>query len=60
MIMAPDRIGFMQGRLSPVVDGKIQAFPWGHWEDEFRLANGHGLSLMEWTLAKMIVLKKIH
>jgi hexulose-6-phosphate isomerase len=21
------RIGFMQGRLSPLIDGKIQAFP---------------------------------
>ena len=32
--MAGARIGFMQGRLSPQVDGKIQAFPWVHWRDE--------------------------
>ena len=27
------RIGFMQGRLSALVDGKIQAFPWGEWRE---------------------------
>jgi len=43
-------IGFMQGRLSPIVDGKIQAFPWGYWRDEFPLAAKHGFHLMEWTL----------
>ncbi len=40
----------MQGRLSPPVDGRIQAFPWEHWEAEFPKAAGIGLSLMEWTL----------
>lgn len=44
------KIGFMQGRLSPVVDGKIQSFPWANWENEFALAKEIGLSLMEWTL----------
>ena len=44
------RIGFMQGRLSPQVDGKIQAFPWEHWRDEFPLAQAAGFGLMEWTL----------
>lgn len=44
------RIGFMQGRLSPLVDGKIQAFPVLHWREEFPLAGKLGLSLMEWTL----------
>ncbi len=43
-------IGFMQGRLSPLVDGRIQAFPWGHWREEFALAQEHGFKLMEWTL----------
>jgi hexulose-6-phosphate isomerase len=43
-------IGFMQGRLSPLIDEKIQAFPWGFWEAEFALAAGIGLSCMEWTL----------
>ncbi len=45
-----NRIGFMQGRLSPLVDGKIQAFPWDVWEDEFPVARQLGLRLMEWTL----------
>ena len=43
-------IGFMQGRLSPLVDGKIQAFPWDHWWHEFPIANEHGFKIMEWTL----------
>jgi len=43
-------IGFMQGRLSPKVDGKIQAFPWDRWRDEFPTAGKLGFRLMEWTL----------
>lgn len=45
-----DRIGFMQGRLSPLIDGQIQAFPWGYWRQEFPIANSLGIRLMEWTL----------
>lgn len=45
-----DRIGFMQGRLSPLVDGRTQAFPWSHWRDEFAVAGANGFGLMEWTL----------
>lgn len=44
------RIGFMQGRLSPMVDGRIQAFPWQYWQDEFSAAKTHGFRAMEWTL----------
>ena len=40
----------MQGRLSPLVDGKIQAFPRQHWPEEFALAEQLGFTLMEWTL----------
>ena len=40
----------MQGRLSPQVDGKIQAFPFSCWQDEFASAERNGFSLMEWTL----------
>lgn len=40
----------MQGRLSPLVNGKIQAFPWGRWREEFSAAEALGLRLMEWTL----------
>lgn len=44
------RIGFMQGRLSPPVNGRIQAFPAEHWRAEFGAAERLGLSLMEWTV----------
>jgi L-ribulose-5-phosphate 3-epimerase len=45
-----NKIGFMQGRLSPLVNGKIQAFPWDSWQAEFPAAQSLGLELMEWTL----------
>jgi L-ribulose-5-phosphate 3-epimerase len=44
------RIGFMQGRLSPLIDGKIQAFPLPYWKDEFAIAQTLGFARMEWTL----------
>ena len=40
----------MQGRLSPLVDGRIQAFPWANWMSEFPLAEQIDIHLMEWTL----------
>lgn len=43
-------IGFMQGRLSPQIDGKIQAFPARHWREEFALAQRFGFPLIEWTI----------
>ena len=43
-------IGFMQGRLSSIVDGKIQSFPWNTWEQEITHAKSLDLSIMEWTL----------
>ena len=48
--MSNSRVGFMQGRLSPLLNGKIQEFPWDNWRQEFDLASGLGFSLMEWTL----------
>ncbi|WP_247367491.1 MULTISPECIES: TIM barrel protein [unclassified Bradyrhizobium] len=45
-----ERIGFMQGRLSALVDGKIQAFPWDEWREEFSRAKELGLTRMEWTI----------
>jgi L-ribulose-5-phosphate 3-epimerase len=44
------RVGFMQGRLSEPVNGRIQAFPRQHWRDEFTTAGKLGFNLMEWTL----------
>ena len=43
-------LGYMQGRLSPLIDGKIQAFPLLHWEAEFVIAKDNEWCLMEWTL----------
>lgn len=50
MTTALQRIGFMQGRLSALVDGKIQAFPWDEWREEFPRAKELGLTRMEWTI----------
>ena len=47
---ALERIGFMQGRLSAMVDGKIQAFPWNEWREEFPRAHALGLTRIEWTI----------
>jgi hexulose-6-phosphate isomerase len=50
-VIAPRaEIGFMQGRLSALVNGRIQAFPAEHWREEFALAEQLGFSLMEWTI----------
>jgi len=40
----------MQGRLSPQVNGRIQAFPWPYWQEEFATAAKLSFPLMEWTL----------
>lgn len=47
---ANNRIGFMQGRLSPLIDGRIQTFPWPFWQEEFSIAGQNKFRLMEWTL----------
>ena len=45
-------IGIMQGRLSRPVDGKIQAFPWNTWEQEFFQAKEIGLDVIDWIVEK--------
>ena len=42
------KIGIMQGRLSPPVDGRIQAFPTTTWREEFHAAKDAGLDAIEW------------
>ena len=42
-----NKIGIMQGRLSPAVDGKIQFFPWATWQQEFTLAKQNGFASIE-------------
>jgi L-ribulose-5-phosphate 3-epimerase len=41
-------VGIMQGRLSPRPAGRLQAFPWASWRDEFSLAADLGLDGIEW------------
>ncbi len=43
-------IGFMLGRFSPIEEGRIQAFPWKTWRDEFACAKKYGFGLMEWVI----------
>tara|TARA_B100000242_G_C43049272_1_gene490083 strand:+ start:1788 stop:2615 length:828 start_codon:yes stop_codon:yes gene_type:complete len=45
-----NKIGFMQGRLSNLVNNQIQAFPFEDWTYEFELAKKIGFDCMEWTL----------
>ena len=45
-----ETIGFMQGRLSPMIGGTIQAFPWDCWQHEIVAAKSIDISIMEWTL----------
>lgn len=42
------RIGIMQGRLVPPVEGRIQCFPCANWRDEFPKAKAAGLDSIEW------------
>ena len=46
------KLGFMQGRLVPPEQNKIQSFPWKNWDKEFKIANEIKLNLMEWTIDK--------
>ena len=43
-------LGVMQGRLSPMIDGKIQAFPTKTWKDEFYLAKECDLVCIDWII----------
>jgi L-ribulose-5-phosphate 3-epimerase len=40
----------MQGRLSPPIEGKIQAFPMKTWRKEFRSAKECGFDLIDWII----------
>lgn len=48
--MALRNIGFIQGRLSPISNNKIQQFPHLTWKDEFLIATKNELKLIEWTI----------
>lgn len=42
------RLGIIQGRLSPPIKNRIQAFPSEHWREEFSLCRQLGLDCLEW------------
>ena len=42
------KLGIVQGRLSPPVENKIQAFPIDHWREEFPKCQRLGISCIEW------------
>lgn len=42
------RIGVMQGRLLPPVEGRHQSFPSKHWKEEFPLAAAASVDAIEW------------
>ena len=44
------KIGLMQGRLSPIYNNKIQAFPKHHWKKEFHYMNKLNIKILEWTI----------
>ena len=44
------KFGVMQGRLSPIVENRIQIFPKKNWKTEFQRAKDLGLKYIEWTL----------
>ena len=46
------QIGIMQGRLSPRIDGKIQAYPEKTWQKEFEIAQEIGYAAIEWIVEK--------
>ena len=44
------KIGFIQGRLSPITNNRIQQFPWDSWQNEFAIASKIDIRLVEWTI----------
>ena len=44
------KVGVMQGRLSPIINNRIQQFPWNSWSNEFVLASKIDIKLIEWTI----------
>jgi L-ribulose-5-phosphate 3-epimerase len=49
-----NEIGIMQGRLSPRIDGKIQAYPANSWQKEFEIAQEIGYAAIEWIVEKPV------
>jgi L-ribulose-5-phosphate 3-epimerase len=48
VLVAEQRVGVMQGRLSPRPASRLQAFPHQSWPEEFAAAKRLGFSYLEW------------
>jgi hexulose-6-phosphate isomerase len=49
-MLTKPKIGFIQGRLSPMINNRIQQFPLDSWQNEFVLASKLDIKLIEWTI----------
>jgi hexulose-6-phosphate isomerase len=49
-MLTKPKIGFVQGRLSPMINNRIQQFPLNSWQNEFVLASKLDIKLIEWTI----------
>jgi len=49
------RIGFMQGRLSPIERNRIQSFPFNFWENEIEIASKNNFKIIEWTVDSFLI-----
>jgi hexulose-6-phosphate isomerase len=49
-MLTKPKIGFIQGRLSPMINNRIQQFPLNSWQNEFVLASKLDIKLIEWTI----------
>jgi L-ribulose-5-phosphate 3-epimerase len=45
-----NKIGFMQGRLSEIINNRIQSFPKNNWKNEFQIAHDNQFKKIEWTI----------
>lgn len=45
-----NKLGVMQGRLLPKYEGRYQAHPLGHWQEEFSIARQLGLQYIEFIV----------
>ena len=50
-----NKLGFMQGRLSPIYNDLIQSFPYQNWEKEFEQAKKLSFNHIEWTVDQFLI-----
>ena len=50
MFHSEPQIGYIQGRLSPIIYNRIQCFPVNYWREELYYGSRSGFSIIEWTV----------